>query len=647
MDKQHTRLVLNGLVGSAALLALAGSASAQTIYDSAGFESPRFNLGTLEGQDPVNGPWVSDAVTSTGVVTNAVARSGSQSVRLDRAPNDDSRWLIAKPIVGLRDLLVIEADLRTAFSDVSENAYGPIFALEAYDAFNNVGSDIKLAGMVGMDAATGELLYQDEGTGFLTATGDILDADTWYNLRLELDYSTDTYSIFLNGVRKATVGFVDSGIDDFTDADLAALAGAGDAESRAATGTGWFDNFSIKVGPQWAINGGGTWTLAGNWIGGIPNAPGATANFYGSLVTPGNAPATITLDGDKTVGTIRFNNTVTNGSNVNSYIIAQGGGGGTLILNNGASGRGSIAVLAGTHTISAPVRVETDTDIDVTNDGNLRLTGAVQVNNGVRLVKDGQGPARISGTTNLGTGAVLGSRRGTLTIGAVTGFGGIDVESNGRINVAQNGSTVVRVSQLNVAQSGTLDLTDNNLILDATAATAASELTRIESLVRQGRNNGSWNENGITSTAARDQAQHITGLAVIRNSANGGATAIMPSFEGQAVDANDILIKYTYNGDANLDGVVNADDYFRIDSGFLQPPADPSWYDGDFNYDNKINADDYFLIDSAFLAQGGALEGGLLRAVAVPEPGVISLGLVAALGLLGRRRRGRRAEYTI
>jgi hypothetical protein len=644
MDKQHRRLVLNGFVGSAALLALAGSASAQTIYDSAGFEAPRFNLGTLEGQDPVNGPWFSDAVTSTGVVTNTVARSGSQSVRLDRAPNDDSRWLVTKPLVGLRDLLVIEADLRTAFSDVSESAYGPIFALEAYDAFNNVGSDIKLAGMVGMDAATGELLYQDEGTGYLTPTGDILDADTWYNLRLELDYSTDTYSVYLNGVRKATVGFVDSGIDDFTDADLAALAGAGDAESRAATGTGWFDNFSVKVGPQWAINGGGTWTLAGNWIGGIPNAPGATANFYGSLVTPGNAPATITLDGDKTVGTIRFNNTVTNGSNVNSYIIAQGGGGGTLVLNNGASGRGSIAVLAGTHTISAPVRVETDTDIDVTNDGNLRVTGPVQVNNGVRLVKDGQGPARISGPINLGTGAVLGGRRGVLTIGPVTGFGGIDVENNGRINVAQNGSTVVRASKLDVAQGGTLDLNDNNMILDATAGTAASELTRMESLVRQGRNGGSWNGSGITSTAARDQAQHITGIAVIRNSDNGGATPVMTSFEGQAVDANDLIFKYTYNGDANLDGRINADDYFRIDSGFLAQPANPSYRDGDFNYDDKVNADDYFLIDSAFLGQGGALEGGVLQAVAVPEPGVISLGLVAALGLLGRRRRSRRDE---
>jgi hypothetical protein len=634
--------LLAGLLSSTALVAFAGAASAQTIYDSEGFEPPTFTLGELEGQDAVDGPWFSDAITSTGVVTSDIARSGSQSVRLDRAPNDDSRWLISKPLVGIRDLLVVEADLRTAFSDVSESAYGPIFALEAYDAFNNVGGDIKLAGMVGMDAATGELLYQEEGTGFLAATGDILDPDTWYRLRLELDYSTDTYSIYLNGVRKATVGFVDPDIDDFTDADLAALAGAGDPESLAATGTGWFDNFSIKVGPQWAVDGGGTWTLSGNWIGGIPNAPGAVANFYGALVTPADAPATIALDGDRTVGSIRFNNTVTSGGNVNSYIIAQGAGNGTLILNNGAGGgRGSISVLAGTHTISAPVRIETSTDLDVTNDGNLRLTGPVSVVGGARLAKEGQGPARISGPITLATGAVIDARRGTLTIGSVSGNGGIEIANNARINVAPNGGTVVRVSNLAVAQNGTLDLNDNNLILDALPGNAQAELDRIEALVRQGRNGGSWNSPGITSTAARDNPLNVTGLAVIRNSDDGGATPILTTFEGQAVDANDILTKYTYNGDATLDGIINIDDYVQIDTGFLAQPENPSYRDGNFNYDDRIDIDDYVLIDTAYLNQGEPLlaAGGALRAVAVPEPGLLSLGSLAALGLLGRRRR--------
>src|SRR5687767_7011885 len=92
MDR-HEHLVLKGILGSAAALALANVAAAETLYDSRGFEAPAFTLGQLEGQDPVSGPWFSDSVTSTGVVQNTVARSGSQSVQIDRAPGDDSRWL--------------------------------------------------------------------------------------------------------------------------------------------------------------------------------------------------------------------------------------------------------------------------------------------------------------------------------------------------------------------------------------------------------------------------------------------------------------------------------------------------------------------------------------------------------------------------
>ena len=43
----------------------------------------------------------------------------------------------------------------------------------------------------------------------------------------------------------------------------------------------------------------------------------------------------------------------------------------------------------------------------------------------------------------------------------------------------------------------------------------------------------------------------------------------LTSFAGQSVQKGDILCRYTYFGDANMDGVVNADDYFLIDSAFL------------------------------------------------------------------------------
>jgi hypothetical protein len=61
---------------------------------------------------------------------------------------------------------------------------------------------------------------------------------------------------------------------------------------------------------------------------------------------------------------------------------------------------------------------------------------------------------------------------------------------------------------------------------------------------------------------------------------------------------------YTYGGDANLSGKINADDYFQIDSYYGKTGgSNLGWLNGDFTYDGKINGDDYFVIDSNFAAQ--------------------------------------------
>jgi hypothetical protein len=76
-------------------------------------------------------------------------------------------------------------------------------------------------------------------------------------------------------------------------------------------------------------------------------------------------------------------------------------------------------------------------------------------------------------------------------------------------------------------------------------------------------------------------------------------------FDNQNINPGDILVKYTYVGDANLDGKVDASDYSRIDNGYLNQLT--GWANGDFNYDGVVNGSDYTLIDNAFNMQAEPL----------------------------------------
>jgi len=113
-----------------------------------------------------------------------------------------------------------------------------------------------------------------------------------------------------------------------------------------------------------------------------------------------------------------------------------------------------------------------------------------------------------------------------------------------------------------------------------------------------------WQGPGLTSSLARSGETGLRAIAAFNND-DGTGQPIFHEFAGQVVDQNCILAKCTYSGDANLDGLVNADDYFQIDSGYITQKG--GYHNGDFNYDGLINADDYFLIDSAFIGQSGPL----------------------------------------
>ena len=47
----------------------------------------------------------------------------------------------------------------------------------------------------------------------------------------------------------------------------------------------------------------------------------------------------------------------------------------------------------------------------------------------------------------------------------------------------------------------------------------------------------------------------------------GPGAAFHSVFGGFAVGTDDVLVKYTFDGDTNLDGRVNISDFFRTDTG--------------------------------------------------------------------------------
>jgi hypothetical protein len=193
-------------------------------------------------------------------------------------------------------------------------------------------------------------------------------------------------------------------------------------------------------------------------------------------------------------------------------------------------------------------------------------------------------------------GAVSVNLGGSATFASVTLIGGAT------LNVTTNGSRVLRTSSLGISADSRLNLNDNDLILDYTGSTG-SPMNDIVAKLTEGRG---ASPTGIYSAATNDSGGlHALGVAEARDALGLGSLG-SGTFSGQSVDATTVLVKYTYSGDANLDGRITGDDYAAIDFAILTPTA-TGWFNGDFNYDGLITGDDYSVIDFVFLAQGTPL----------------------------------------
>jgi hypothetical protein len=392
-----------------------------------------------------------------------------------------------------------------------------------------------------------------------------------------------------------------------------------DGVADAAT----FDNFKVTVptAGEWNLLGGGTLGLAQNWVGNvIPVGPDAHAKFLQGA----EVDAEITIDVFQ-LGKLTFDNS-------HKYTLR-----GFDFQLETTTGNAEINVLSGSHEITNGLTLASDTVVTVNPAaGNILLSGLF-TGGGKLLTKSGAGSLTVKKLGNI-----------SLTVNGGT----VVVQPNG----GDAGTAVLNA--LDISGSGRLDVNDNDAIVKATAATKNGIHTAIQADIASAQNGvddnfvTKWDGPGLTSSAARAANVAATfdliGLGVIRNSdldiTTGVPGSTYPSFTGVPVTPDDILIKYTYTGDGNLDGAVTFDDYAAMDAAFFGTISNLGWATGDINFDGVINFDDYAVVDQAFFRQGAPLAGSGGGVAAVPEPSTLAVALLALvamvmIGIAGRTRR--------
>ncbi|MBC8105013.1 MAG: hypothetical protein H7Z14_00355 [Anaerolineae bacterium] len=292
----------------------------------------------------------------------------------------------------------------------------------------------------------------------------------------------------------------------------------------------------------------------------------------------------------------------------------------TLGQNAGALGTGTQT--GGSVVIRKNMSVgETSTGSNVYDISGGTLNVGAGALGGIFVASSGVGTLKVGGTATvtapfLANKGAYAQTGGVASMGLVTGIGSISVSggtlnatsiaqsalsisSTGTAKIAVNGTDtgLSVVDSLSVTGSGRLDLNDNDLIVHN------GNYATITTSIRNARNAGAWNQPGITSSTAAAAVPKNKTLGTLKGTeylAINGAT-----FDSFAVAGTDVLVKYTYYGDTDFNGLVDFDDYSRVDAGFNNNRT--GWMNGDVDYNGIVDFDDYSLIDQAFNTQSGTL----------------------------------------
>jgi hypothetical protein len=228
------------------------------------------------------------------------------------------------------------------------------------------------------------------------------------------------------------------------------------------------------------------------------------------------------------------------------------------VLLRGRGGADDVDVID--HAVGSPVTIEDGPDMDQ-----------------VRVNSDGVGSAQVQFESS--------QDLALLNIGP-----------NSRVTLLANGSRSILTQALGMTTTSVLDLADNDMVLDYTGA---SPMPGIIAVLIAGFNAGGWNgASGIVSSVAALGTNTSIGYA----EATDLFTVFPATFAGRSVDNTSVLLKYTYNGDANLDGAVDLSDFNKLAANFGASPR--RWVHGNSNFDAVVNLQDFNRLAANF-GQGG------------------------------------------